>query len=101
MIMRYIKVGYGNGYCGCDGEEYLHTDMSDKELDNYAQEQAMNNAESYQYMVWGWDYNTAEEYAEENDVSVEEAEEMMEYYWENIESYWEEITQEEYEDNVC
>ena len=97
--MRYIKVGYSNGYCGCDGEEYLHTDMSDKELNDYTQEQAMNNAESYQYMVWGWDYDTAEEYAEVNDVSVEEAEEMMEYYWENIESYWTEITKEEYEEN--
>lgn len=97
--MRYIKVGYGNGYCGCEGEEYLHTDMSDKELNDYAQEQAMNNAESYQYMVWGWDCDTAEDYAEENDVSVEEAEEMMEYYWENIESYWTEITKEEYEEN--
>ena len=100
-MKRYIKIGYGNGYCGCNGEVYLYTDISDKELSNYAHAQAMNNAESYEYMVWGWDYYTAEEYAEANDVSVEEAEEMMESYWKNIESYWEEITQEEYEDNVC
>lgn len=97
--MRYIKVGYGNGYCGCDGEEYLHTDMSDEELNDYAQEQAMYNAESYDYMVWGWDCDSAEQYAEDNDVTVEEAEEMMEFYWENINSYWEEITKEEYEEN--
>ena len=97
--MRYIKIEGGTGYCGQDFEEYLHTDMSDRELDVLCAEKAYDNAKQYEYTVWGWGIGTAESYAEENEVTVEEAEQMMEDYYADAYADWEEITEEEYEKN--
>ena len=98
--MRYIKITGGTGYCGQDFEEFLKTDKSDKELDTYCVEAAEENAEQYEYTVWGWGVGTAEEYAENNGVSIEEAEQMIEDYYADAYADWEEITKEEYEENI-
>ena len=98
--MRYIRIKGGTGYCGQDFEDFLKTEMTDKELDNLTEEMAQENAEQYEYTVWGWGVGTAEEYAEENDVSVEEAEQMMEDYYAEAYADWKEITKEEYEENI-
>ena len=98
--MRYIRIEGGTAFCGCDFEEYLHTDMSDKELDELCAEKARDNAEQYEYIVWGWEVYTAEEYAEKSGVSIEEAEQMMEDYYAETYADWEEITKEEYEENI-
>lgn len=84
-VMRYIKIEGGTGYCGQDFEEYLYTDMSDKELDELYAEKARDNEEN------------EEQY--EYEVSVEEAEQMMKDYYADTYAYWEEITKEEYEGN--
>jgi hypothetical protein len=69
-IMRYIKVYGEAAYCGTSFEEYLETDMTDKELDEYVSDKVAENAESYDYMVFGWD-TSMEEYVEENDITME------------------------------
>ena len=56
-MIRYIKFEGKCYYVGTDFEEYLKTDMSDKELDEYAKELMELNAESYQYLVFGVGYN--------------------------------------------
>lgn len=97
--MRYIRIKGGTGYCGQDFEDFLKTEMTDEELNELIGEMAQENAEQYDYTVWGWGVYTAEEYAEENDVSVEEAEQMKEDYYADAYADWEEITKEEYEEN--
>ena len=95
--MRYIRVYGDAAYCGTSFEEYLETDMTDEQLDNYLSDMIAENAESYDYLVFGWD-TSMEEYAEENEISIEEAEQMMENYYADASGAWEVITKEEYED---
>ena len=54
-MTRYIKFEGHCYYVGTAFEEYLETDMSDEELDKYVKELMEPNAESYQYLVFGWD----------------------------------------------
>ena len=97
--MRYIKIIGGTSFCGTDFEEYLKTDMTDEQLDAYCADAALENAELYNYVVFGWD-QTAESYAEENEISVEEAEQEMENYYAEAWAKWEEISEEEYKENI-
>ena len=96
--MKYIKMVVDTDFTGTRDEQYIETNMTNKELDNLGQELAYENAESYDYMVFGWG-ETAEGFAELEGVSIEEAEGMMEDYYANASYYWEEITEEEWLDN--
>ena len=78
--MRYIKIIGGTSFCGTNFEEYLKTDMTNEQLDAYCADAALENAELYNYVVFGWD-QTAESYAEA---------------W----AKWEEISEEEYKENI-
>ena len=71
-MTRYIKFEGNCYYTATDFEEYLKTDMSDKELDEYAKELMELNAKSYEYLVFGWAPNI-EDIAEEENCSIEEA----------------------------
>ena len=102
-MIRYIKFE-GSCYCvGTDFEEYLETDMSDKELDEYAKELIELNAESYQYLVFGRN-TTIEDIAEEENCSIEEAEIMyqdaIDDYYNSCECSWSIITEEEYRESI-
>lgn len=96
--MRYIKVFGETQFCGTAFELYLKTDMTDGELYAYASELALENAEQYDYMVFGWGED-AESYAEDCGISIEEAEELMENYYADVYGDWEEVTEEEYREN--
>lgn len=62
---------------------------------------AYENAEGYEYMVFGWGEDV-ESYAEDNDISLEEAEEELEAFYADAQgaSYWEEVSEEEYKENM-
>lgn len=98
--MRYIKIVLDTAYCGTKEERYIETNMTDKELNDIVADEAFNHAENYAYMVYGFG-ETAEEYAEGCGISIEEAIEELELYYEDsaANSYWEEVTKEEYEEN--
>ena len=98
-MKRYIRMVVDTQFCGTREEEYFETDMTDKELNDHGAEWAYENAQSYEYLVFGWG-ETAEGYAESMDISVEEAEEMMDNYYSEADYYWEEITKEEYLENI-
>lgn len=87
--MKYVRFWGGNGYCGCDWEEYeeFDDDIAEEELDCRADELATDWAESYEYVVTGWDSDWEDE-DDRND------------YFENLDYNWEYITEEEYNDNV-
>ena len=86
--MKYIKFYGGNGYCGCDFEQYevYEDDVTEETLAEIAYDLANDNAQSYEYIVTGWDEDF-------------ESEEEKESYYEDIEYGWEEVTKEEYEEN--
>ena len=87
--MRYIKFTGGNGYCGCDIEEYVEyeDDTTDEELDVDAREYALDNGETYEYVATGWDEDW-------------ECEEDRDNYYEGCWCIWEEISKEEFEESV-
>lgn len=97
--MRYIKIVLDTEYVGTKNEIYLKTEATDTELSAMVAEEAYSNAEQYDYMVFGWGED-AESYAENCGITVEEAEEELNSYYEEAQgcSYWEEITKEEYEE---
>ena len=83
-MSKYIKITFGNGYCGCDGEEVIAypDDIADKYIDMDAYSFALDNAEIYTHVVF--DFN--EDYTEEE----------YQDYIEGITYDWYEITEEEY-----
>ena len=102
-MTRYIKFEGSCYYVGTDFEEYLKTDMSDKELDEYARDLIEQIAPSYEYLVFGWD-TTIEEIAEEDNCSIEEAEIMyqdaIDDYYNSCDCSWSIITEEEYLESI-
>ena len=99
--MRYIKFVLNTGYCGTQDVVYMKTDMDDRGLNITCSELAQENAEQYEYMIFGWGVD-AVTYAEENDMSIEDAEQEIEDYYQdaNDNSYWKEVSEEEYKENM-
>ena len=97
MAKRYIKFVVDTDFVGTKNEIYMETEMNDKELDETLSELAYENAEDYDYMVFGWNQD-AETYAEDAGISLEEAEEMMEAYYAEAQanSHWEEVSEAEF-----
>lgn len=90
--MIYVRFFGGNGYCGCDYEEYHaydNDDVTEAELEQIAVDMAYENAEQYEYVVTGWQEDW-------------ESEEDRESYYDDALSYcgWEYCSKGEYEDNV-
>lgn len=89
--MIYVRFYGGNGYCGCDYEEYVafNDDIDEQDLDEYSNELCYENAETYEYVVTGWNEDW-------------ESEEDREWYYEDALGYanWDYCSQEEYEENV-
>lgn len=85
-MAKYIYARGGNGYCGCDWDEYLEVDddLSDEEIDALVDN-----------IAFDW----AEGYADRVDFESNEDEEE---YYENICAYtcWEEISYDEFIRNV-
>lgn len=85
--MRFIHFTGGNGYCGCDIDEYVAFEdgTDDIVIDMYANKLAEENGETYEYVATGWDIDW-------------ESEEEREMYYENCYCDWEEISEEEFEE---
>lgn len=98
-MVRYIKFEGSCCYAGTDFEGYLKTDMSDEDLDEYARNLIVLNAPSYEYLVFGCG-TTIEDIAEEENCSIEEAEEIyqdaIDDYYNSCECSWSVIIEEEW-----
>lgn len=86
--MRYIHFAGGNGYCGCNIDEYeaFPDTASDLFLDNIANDKAYDNGETFSYVATdgGADFESEEEEAN---------------YYADCWCDWEEVSKEEYEEN--
>ena len=80
----FVRINYSNGYCGCDESKVLEVENIE-EAEAYAAEGINDYAESYTYVVRGWDEGF-------------ESEEEEEAYYENCTFDIEEITEEEYQE---
>lgn len=97
---RFVKIILDTGYCGTREEFYAKTNMTNEQLDSYVNDMAIEHAEKYEYMVYGFDTDV-ETYAEDCGISLEDAEAEMDEFYEGAcaNSCWEEITEEEDAEN--
>ena len=91
--MFYYKFTAQAVYCGTETvfyEEFEHQ-PTEEELNEMADDYCRENAESFEYLVTGWD--------DENFETEEEREEALESYREDCSCEWEEITELEYHEH--
>ena len=88
--MKYVRFYGGNGYCGCDYEEYqsFEDDILESLIDEYSKDLAYENAEAFEYIVTGWGNSW-------------ESEEDRDSYYENAFDYcgWDYCSEEEFKEN--
>ena len=94
--MVKIRFFGSTGYCGTDYEQTVCFDEmpTTSYLNEMAKEMAEENAESYEYLVGGWDFDPDECDPEE----LAEYEEELAWYWDNIDYGWEIVPEDEDED---
>lgn len=90
--MAYFEIIVDTPYCGTRQEEYIECESMDEAV-SIAEELCRNNAESYEYLVSGWDDENFE------DMSEEEQNEELEEYYSNCDWCVNEITEEEFLEN--
>lgn len=82
--MKYYRIEFENGYCGCQQEDYIKAESYDEAVE-YAREEVYSYAESYSHVAFGWDEEPTEE--EQDD------------YLEGCSYSISEISKEEFEEN--
>lgn len=84
--MRYFHLSGGNGYCGCDWDEYIAVTEEDLESNPFYVESCADDF-AYEY-ARSWE--------------EEECDEDRDDYYDSISAYtdWEEITEEEYNNYI-
>lgn len=87
--MKYFKITCETPYYGTTIEEYLKAETREEAVDS-AEELARQNAESYEYLVSGWDNENFE------DLTEEEQQEELDSYYTYCAGIVEEISYEEY-----
>lgn len=65
--MNYYKITTTTILCGTDNEHYIasQTPMSEEELRETAEELTRENAESFEYLLTGWDNENIEDLSED------------------------------------
>ena len=96
--MKYYKFIADTPYCGTENTYYLELEdsITDCDLSEIAEEYRVENAESYDYLVFGWSFDPVEE----GEMTEEEYDETMDDYYSDCTCSWEEITKEEYLENT-
>ena len=92
--MYYYKFTADTIFCGTENEYHVATKepLTEKEIDEMKEEYARENAESFEYLLTGW----------EDDVFDDESEreEALNNYYADAECSCEEITKEQYEEEL-
>lgn len=88
--MFYFRFTADTPYCGTELIDYQKFEErpTDAELDEIAEDMAQSNAESFEYLVTGWN--------DDNFDDKDEEEEALEDYYADCTGTWAEITEEEY-----
>lgn len=96
--MKYYKFVADTPYCGTESTYYeaYETEPTEKELNETAADYCHDNAESYDYMVFGWDADPVGD----GEMTEEEYADQMDDYYADCSCYWEEISESEYRENT-
>ena len=91
--MLYFRFTADPPYTGTELIDYQQFEErpTDAELNEIAEDMAQSNAESFEYLVTGWDGDNYEDKDEEATA--------LEFYYEDCTGTWEEISAEEFEEN--
>lgn len=94
--MVYYKFLATTPYCGTDHEEYLAYEQQPtvEELIETADTICLENAESYEYLVTGWDNENIE--GEDEDI----VQELLNNYYADCSCVYQRISQEEYNEEM-
>lgn len=94
--MKYYKIKTSTIYCGTEETHYIASEepMSEEELRETTEELTRENAESFEYLVTGWDGENIE------DMTEDEVQEMLDNYYADCSGEWCEISEEEYKEEM-
>ena len=94
--MYYYKITTSTMYCGTENTHYIASEepMSEEELRETTEELTRENAESFEYLVTGWDGENIE------DMSEDEVQEMLDNYYADCHGEWREISEAEYKEEM-
>ena len=92
--MFYYKFTARAVYCGTDNEYHVVTKepLTEKEIEEMKEEYARENAESFEYLLTGWEDDAFDDEGER--------EEDLNNYYADAECSCEEITKEQYEEDL-
>lgn len=92
--MKYYKFTADTPFSGTENTFYQCEEnaLSEQELESLCADYSHDNAESFDYLVFGWNYDPVEE----GDMTEEEYEQVMEDYYCDCTCSWEEISEEEF-----
>lgn len=91
--MKYFKITCDTPYCGTEMTDYQKAEKAE-DLKEYAEELNRANAESYEYLVSGWNDENFEGLTEE------ERQEELDNYYADCGYYIKEVSKEEFEENT-
>lgn len=94
--MKYYKITTSTMYCGTKNEHFIASEepMNEEELRETVEELTRENAESFEYLVTGWDGENIE------DMSEDEIQEMLDNYYADCYGEWREISEAEYKEEM-
>lgn len=92
--MKYYKFTADTPFCGTENTFYWCEEnaLSEQQLELLCKEYSYDNAEEFDYLVFGWDYDPVEE----GEMTEEEYEQEMENYYSDCTCTWKEISEEEF-----
>ena len=92
--MKYYRFMAETPYSGTDNDYYMifEDDVTEKHLEAVAAELCNTNAENFEYLIFGWEYDPVEE----GDMTQEEYNEEVQNYYADCLCTYEEISEEEY-----
>ena len=94
--MKYYKITTRTIFSGTDNEHYIASQepMSNEELQHTVEELTRENAESFEYLLTGWDGENIE------GMSEDEVQAMLDDYYADCWGEWQEISEAEYKEEM-
>ena len=95
--MRYFRFVADTEFVGTENIRYVAfpNNVTDKELQEYADDFARDNGENFEYLVFGWKADPVAD----GDMTEEEYDQQIAFYYEDCTCEYFEVTKEEFIEN--
>lgn len=94
----YCDYAEQTSYFKIEESDFSSREALERHLDYEGHESARDFAEGYEYLLFGWDFNLEEAIAE-GEMTEEDYEQEIEYYYASAGYAWDFVSEEEYMDN--